>query len=232
MGNKQKFSMPPIKRTDVFQAVISRIESMITNRQQYKPGDRIPSERELAETLEVSRTSVRQALKVLEAAGKVETKMGSGTYVQEHVEHDSVQRLLPSTVGKDFLEQLIIARAKVERAIFEECCDRLDDVGLAELHQLVAENAHDFAKVDPDEIAGLDLSFESKVAELTGNIVLFRIQQDIHQAWVLAWNAYGYVPEDKRVLHAEHLELLAALGRRDKERVTELIVAHVDKDIA
>jgi GntR family transcriptional repressor for pyruvate dehydrogenase complex len=103
MIDKQKFSMLPIKRTDVFQEVISRMDSMIA-KGQYKPGDRFPSERELADTLEVSRTSVRQALKVLEAAGKVETKIGSGTYVREHTERDDdFRRILPAAVDKVFL---------------------------------------------------------------------------------------------------------------------------------
>jgi GntR family transcriptional repressor for pyruvate dehydrogenase complex len=224
--------MLPIKRTDIFQEIISRIDSMIANGR-YKPGDRFPSERELAETMRVSRTAVRQALKVLEAAGKIETRIGSGTYVLESPEHgNDLRRILPTEVDKAFLEQLIVARSGVERTIFEECCDRIDDVGLAELYGLIAENARDFVETDLDENGGLDLSFESKVAELVGNPILYRMQQEIHQVWVLAWNAYGRIPENKRILHAEHLELLAAMERHDKKRIAELIVAHVNKDVA
>jgi GntR family transcriptional repressor for pyruvate dehydrogenase complex len=231
MVDKQKFSMPPIKRTDVFQEVINRIDSLLVNRH-YRPGDRFPSERELAEILGVSRTSIRQALKVLEAAGKVETKIGSGTYVRERPKaKNDFLRILPSTVDKEFLEQLIVARAGIERTIFEEYCDRIDDAGLAELYTLIADNARDFVETELDENGGLDLSFECKVAELAGNPILFRVQQDIHQIWVLAWNAYGHVPENKKILHAEHLELLAAMERRDKERIAELIVLHVNKDV-
>lgn len=231
MIDKQKFSMLPIKRTDVFQEVINRIDSMVANGQ-YKPGDRFPSERELAETLEVSRTSVRQALKVLEAGGKVETRIGSGTYVREQCESNTDYReLLPAKVDKAFLENLIVARSGIERTIFEECCGRVSDAGLAELYTLIAENARDFVETELDENGGLDLSFESKVAELTGNPILFRLQHDIHQLWVLAWSAYGHVPENKKILHAEHLELLAAMERRDKDRLVELIVAHVNKDV-
>ena len=232
MVDKQKFSMLPIKRTDVFQEVINRIDSMIANGQ-YKPGDRFPSERELAETLGVSRTSVRQALKVLEAAGKVETRIGSGTYVRkQHEPNTDYRELLPVRIDKAFLEHLIVARSGIERTIFEECCERINDAGLADLYTLIAENARDFVETELDENGGLDLSFESKVAELTGNPVLFRLQQDIHQLWVLAWSAYGHVPENKKLLHAEHLELLAAMERRDKDRLVELIVAHVNKDVA
>jgi GntR family transcriptional repressor for pyruvate dehydrogenase complex len=232
MADKKKFSMLPIKRTDVFQEITSRIDSMIANGQ-YKPGDRFPSERELAETMGVSRTSVRQALKVLEAAGKIETRIGSGTYVLESSERkNDFHRILPASVDKVFLEQLIVARSGIERTIFEECCDRIDDAGLAELYGLIAENARDFVETELDENGGLDLSFESKVAELVGNSILYRIQQEIHQVWVLAWNAYGRIPENKRILHAEHLELLAAMERHDKKRIAELIVAHVNKDVA
>lgn len=223
--------MLPIKRTDVFQEVISRMDSMIANGD-YRPGDRFPSERELAETLGVSRTSIRQALKVLEAAGKVETRIGSGTYVIENKKApDHFHYILPDKVDQEFLAQLVVARRSIERTIFEECCVRITNAGLAELYTLIAENVRDFVESEFDENGALDLSFESKVAELTCNPILFKMQQDIHQLWVLAWNSYGHVPENKRILHAEHLDLLAALERRDRARVIELIENHVDKDV-
>jgi GntR family transcriptional repressor for pyruvate dehydrogenase complex len=232
MIDQTRFTMLPIKRTDVFREIINRIESMIAS-ERFKPGDRLPSEREIGELLGVSRTSVRQALKVLESAGKVETRIGSGTYVRDHPDGNrDFRRFLPATVDQTFLEHLIVARAGIERAIFEECCERIDDAGLAELYALMAENAKDFVETGLDESGGLDLSFESKVAELVGNPILFRMQQDIHQVWILAWTAYGYVPERKKILHAEHLELLAAMERRDKERITDLIVKHVKKAVS
>lgn len=74
-----KLPLASITRTNVLQSVVARLNEFI-DKGEIAPGDRLPSERKLAEWLKVSRTSVRHALKVLEALGRVETRAGSGTY--------------------------------------------------------------------------------------------------------------------------------------------------------
>jgi GntR family transcriptional repressor for pyruvate dehydrogenase complex len=229
--NKAKFSIIPIKRIDVFQEITNRIETLIA-RSNLQPGDRLPSERDLAEQLGVSRTSVRQALKVLEASQRLESRIGSGTYVASPVTRDPVglSALLPDKIDTGFLRKLIAARCCIERAVFKECCERVDRQGLESLQALLDDNVHDFVHGENNE-GGLDLSFESKVAELAGNPILFRMQEEIHQLWVLAWSKYGSYPESKIVLHQEHLAILDALEKRDCPRLLDLVEQHVDKDL-
>ena len=233
MSDKNKFSMVPIKRTDVFQTVIERLSNLLDSGQ-FKPGDRLPSERELSETLGVSRTSVRQGLKVLEAAGRIETRVGSGTYVIE-VEHASKSGAFHPQAGAvdaNFMRQLIVARTGIERTIFEDYSHRVTKSGIRQLRELLEENERLFLDEDSaDENSGLDLSFESKVAELTQNEILIEMQRQIHQLWISAWRQYGFVPEDKQVLHEEHIALLDALASKNTARTIDLIVQHVDKDI-
>jgi GntR family transcriptional repressor for pyruvate dehydrogenase complex len=231
--NKKKFSMVPIKRTDVFQEATSRIEALIVQGRM-QPGDRLPSEREIAESLGVSRTSVRQAIKVLEASHLVECRIGSGTYVADPKsrDRDGFSNMLPAIVDTIFLNQLIAARSGIERAIFKECCLSIDAQGIDNLRNLLEENARDFVENDLDDGGGLDLSFESKVAELTGNAILFQMQEKIHQLWVLAWSRYGSEPEKKILLHNEHIAMLDALEHRDCELILSLIEQHVDKEIS
>lgn len=236
MPDKDKFSMVPIQRTDVFQNIIQQITALLESGN-LVAGDRLPSERELAETLGVSRTSIRQALKVLEASGRIETRVGSGTYLLDtapgagHGAPTAVwQPALPVT--GEFLRQLIVARTAIERAIFEEYAWRANKSGIRQLRELIEENAAELVNDEADdERGGLDLSFETKVAELTGNVILMTLQQQIHQLWVSTWSQYGYVPEKKSVLHREHLAILDALAARNTARVVDLIVQHVDKEI-
>ena len=225
---RNKFSLVPIRRTDVFQEVISRIESLVVRS---RPGDKLPPERELAEALGVSRTSVRQALKVLEASHLVECHIGSGTYVSNPTVRElaGLSALLPEVVDTAFLKQLVTARCHIVRAVFKECCDKIDAKGIETLRTLLDENAQDFIERDHDE-GGLDLGFESKVAELTNNAILFHMQEEIHQLWILAWNKYGKEPENKIVLHKEHLAMLEALDRRDCQLLLTLVTQHVDRD--
>lgn len=104
MPDKNKFTMIPIKRTDVFQTIIQHITNFLDSKQ-IKPGERLPSERELASMLNVSRTSVRQALKVLESSGRIETRVGSGTFLAEPPtvslsDTHSLERLIEGGVTK------------------------------------------------------------------------------------------------------------------------------------
>lgn len=230
MNSNKSFSMVPIKRTDVFQTIIQRITELIE--QQPQPGDRLPSERELSESLGVSRTSIRQALKVLEAAGKVETRVGSGTYVTDNVTHDAnILSLIRTGVSKEFIKSLIVARSGIERTIFEECYEKFTPENIQELRDLLQEHEQEVNYDMDHEDGGLDLSFEAKVAEINGNDILIKLQQQIHQLWVQAWREYGFAPERKELLHQEHLEILQAFEQGNKDRVIELIVQHVDKNI-
>ncbi len=236
MPDRNKFTMIPIKRTDVFQTIIQHITHLLDSKQ-IKVGERLPSERELAEMLSVSRTSVRQALKVLESAGRIETRVGSGTFLTAPPEVSlsdthSLSRLVEGGVNKDFLRNLIVARTSIERAIFEDYAWRANKSGINQLRELIMLNQETFSRQDCDnDDSALDLSFEKKVAELGGNPILINMQQQIHHLWVLAWRQYGFTPEQTQVLHEEHLEILDALAARNAARVTDLVVQHVDKEI-
>lgn len=232
MNKPKSFTMVPIKRTDVFQTVIERITLLIE--QNLSPGDRLPSERELAESLGVSRTSIRQALKVLESMRKVETKIGSGTYVINHSSNDTTDAVLGFSdveISKDFLRKLIKARVAIERAVFEECFDKMNATHLQDLRQLLHENTQELKTEGNNEGETIDLSFESKIAEIGKNEILIALQQQIHQLWIISWRKYGYVPEENMVLHKEHLEILDAIEQGNKQRTIELIEDHVYKNI-
>lgn len=223
--NKNKFTMVPIKRTDIFQTIVKKLNELLDSGQ-LQIGDRLPAERELAELLGVSRTSIRQALKVLEASGRIETRVGSGTYLvdkQVNASTDLVS-LASNQISKEFMQQLIAARTGIERAVFEEFCHNVTKSKIRVLNQLIDE-------INQEE-GGLDLSFEAKVAELSGNVILVNLQQQIHQLWVKAWQAYGYVPEQKETIQNEHLAILDALAAKNITRALDLIVQHVDKEIS
>src|SRR5579863_2497749 len=70
-----------IRRHKVYEAVAEQIEQLILRK--LKPGDKLPSERELAETLQVSRGSIRDAIRSLELLGLVEPRQGAGTIVRK-----------------------------------------------------------------------------------------------------------------------------------------------------
>jgi GntR family transcriptional repressor for pyruvate dehydrogenase complex len=226
------YAMIPIKRTDVFQTVVRRLNDFLA-KGDLRAGDRLPSERELAEMLGVSRTSVRQGLKVLESYGKIEIRVGSGTYVADLAKNRSQEllKLIENGVGEAFLTQLVEARTAVEKMVFEAFVDIANRRNIAELKKLVEDNAEEFLNPADMGQAGLDMTFERKICELTGNPIFLALQRQVHDLWMAAWRRYGFVPEKLEVLHAEHLEILARLTRGEYEAATALMVAHVDKSV-
>ena len=218
-----------VERQDVFQKVLASLDELVTD-PVYRPGDRLPPERELAGRLGVSRTLVRQALKLLEAAGKVVSRMGSGTYVADMTRRTNPCLLsctVPNTVDMAYLEKLVDLRSLVEEKIFLEFCARCTEGQIDELVRLLEENMRE--DLPGSELMGLDMSFEEKVGEFVGNDLLYCVQSQLHQTWIMAWTRYGYVPESQEVLHTEHLGLLQALHARDKNEVSRRIVQHVKR---
>src|SRR5204862_6433449 len=70
-----------VGKTKVYEVVVEQIKGLITEGR-IKPGDRLPPERELAELFKASRNSVRDAIRVLEQMGLIESRQGDGTYVR------------------------------------------------------------------------------------------------------------------------------------------------------
>ena len=73
----------PIKNTKVYEQVIDQIKEMI-NEGTLKKGDKLPSERDLAQQLNVGRTSIREAIRALEVIGLIDCKQGEGNYIKSN----------------------------------------------------------------------------------------------------------------------------------------------------
>lgn len=86
--SRQPISVGPVSRI-----VLERIKDAIINKV-YKPGDYLPSEQELVQTLGVGKSSIREAIKMLEAIGVVEVRRGKYTYIRQHPDVDSINTLI------------------------------------------------------------------------------------------------------------------------------------------
>ena len=90
--------MEPIKKKRIYEYVIERVKVAIETGE-LKPGDKLPSEREMAKMLNVSRAAIREALSVMETAGMLEIKTGIGVFlIEDHLENliDRINILLVS----------------------------------------------------------------------------------------------------------------------------------------
>jgi GntR family transcriptional repressor for pyruvate dehydrogenase complex len=148
-------------------AVTRQIEELILQGV-LRPGDRLPAERELSETMEVSRPTLREALADLEERGLIATRPGGGTFIAD-------------VLGSAFAAPLIELFATHDTALFDYIAFRRDMEGLAAEHAAINATDADLAVIDsafrrmeeaaskrnPDEEAALDAEFHMTIVETT-----------------------------------------------------------------
>jgi GntR family transcriptional repressor for pyruvate dehydrogenase complex len=217
-----------IERTDVYRAVLERIQAFIVE-QKIQPGERLPSERELAELLAVSRVTVRQALKVLEDIGKIEIVHGSGTYLKA-VTHERLMRDLCGSRKADlgFIRELIPVRAALDCKALEAMAAVYKPKFMKKLRAIVEKRE---APEGARENWSLDLRLEAAFAELSGNTLLANLQGAVHELWAYAWTGLGLAPANPGDFHAEHLELLDAIEAEDWPLASRLLAEHVGRSL-
>jgi GntR family transcriptional repressor for pyruvate dehydrogenase complex len=220
--NALPFELQPIKRIETFRAALEQVTSLV---ERLEPGDRLGSERELAEQLHVSRVTVREVLRALEGMGKVEIRRNSGTYVA----HPAAPRTLvqvtpPDTVDEEYVRQLGELRACIECQILRLAAQQ-DPLDLAPAEAALARAER---QIEKDSGQGrLDASFEAALAQAAGNPVLSEFQRAIHELWLHAAISLGGAIGKQRHLHAEHLDILDALKNGQVEMATQKMHDHI-----
>lgn len=165
-------------------------------------GDKIPSERELSERLDVGRSSVREALRALELLGLIETRRGEGTFIKEFQEHRLVELL-----GTFFLQNEKVTDDLAETKYFLEmdCLKVIISSSTdEEINQLISwAQQSDFTDED----------FFLKVAMCNRNRLLERI-------WRIV-NSYAKesILDDTKIAKSAYLTLLTYLQKRDESEV-------------
>jgi GntR family transcriptional repressor for pyruvate dehydrogenase complex len=214
-----------IQRMDVFREVVHRIEQHI-DANHLQPGDRLPSDRDLAAALEVSRPLVRQALKALESLGRVSAQQGSGTYVQDAGHRVAVRELTRGiSFDRDLIERTLPARIAIEVEVLRAAFERRTPETLASLSRALDERERHLPE-DPQE-AGLDLGFEAALGRACGNEVLRRLQALVHDVWLQAQMGAGIAPGDPSALHREHRAIFEAFEGGDLQQALDRMADHL-----
>lgn len=193
-----------------------------------QPGDELPSERGLADTLGVSRETVRAAIAVLQARQMVEVSQGSRTRVLgtgPFKLHETVSTL--GDLKNRAFEEVAEARAAVEVQVIRLAAQRISAPLLKRLEDLLAEQ--ETMLTDPVRFQISDQEFHSILYRACGNGLLTDVVTDL----------YGYALDyRRRVLKRpgaiassvnEHRAILAALKQRDVEAAVAAMQSHLDQ---
>jgi GntR family transcriptional regulator, transcriptional repressor for pyruvate dehydrogenase complex len=226
VAEARPYRLVPIRRVDIYREILAQIEAYIRENG-LKAGDRLPTDRELAAMLGVSRPTVRMALKALESLGRLESRVGSGTYVRETSHQLAAAELVRGLpLDESFLRQLQTARNAIELQILQEAFKHRTPRNLARVQAVLEARANRLA-ADSEE-GSLDLSFEVALGEICGNEVLRRLQSVLHEVWVQALVTLGEAPGDKFLMHREHLPVFDRFREGDLAGALARFRDHLD----
>ena len=169
----------PIKSKKIYEEIMEQIESLIVQGG-FNPGDKLPSEREMAERLGVSRGSVREALTALAAIGILDIRPGEGTFVASTSDQDTIEALaMIWSVERNSLAELMEVRRILESEAAALCAARAtpEDVRHMELMLDDMKNTAERHEQGVD----FDLYFHFAIGQGTGNRVLHRLLNTLDQ---------------------------------------------------
>lgn len=197
------------------------------------PGDRLPSERDLASDLGVGRSSVREALRVLEVLGLIRTATGSGPQSGAIViatptgGMSALLRLQVAAQGFP-LHDVVQTRLVLEDAVVATLTGAAER-DTASAHRLL--DAMDAPALTPAEFLALDAQLHLALAEASGNTVIAAMMAGLRssiESYVLAGAAAVADWDGMAVrLRAEHRELVSAIDRADVDAARALVHDHI-----
>jgi GntR family transcriptional repressor for pyruvate dehydrogenase complex len=162
-----------VKKTKLYEKVAQQIKEMMRDGL-LKPGDRLPPERELAESFKVSRSSLRDAIRMLEVMGLLAPRQGEGTIVCE-VSAESLMNPLSSMLlhKRELVSEMLDLRRMIEPPLAGRAAIRATAEELSRLEDILRRQK---AKVDRGELAvEEDSEFHYAIAEAAKNTVVLRV---------------------------------------------------------
>jgi GntR family transcriptional regulator, transcriptional repressor for pyruvate dehydrogenase complex len=189
-----------VTNTKVYLEIVKQLREMISA-DDLKSGDKIPSERELSERLNVGRSSVREALRALELLGLIETRRGEGTFIRDFRGNQLVQ-LLGTFILQDEKAKLDVIETKnlIEMDFLRLVLNRADEKQLLNLKSLVCAD-----QLNDDQ-------FFYQLIEMADNYLFSRI-------WLILKDYFNSLNLKKAEYNRNSLLLLIeALVEKDEEK--------------
>lgn len=213
----------PVERAPLYAAILSRLREH-AKEAGLRRGDRLPSERDLADQLGTSRASVKQALVVLEVQGLVETRHGGGTFLlQDDLSAESVEELLDRRTR---LPHVLEARLALECQLAELAAERRTEADLAEMHEALLLMAA--TSDDPQDAAARgDRRFHAAVTSAAANPLLSRfldeIDSEVHESRLESLRQPGRTLQSLK----QHRAIVAAIRRQDPRAARNAMRRHL-----
>jgi GntR family transcriptional repressor for pyruvate dehydrogenase complex len=199
----------------------------LINLQKLNPGDRLPPERALADLLEVSRPSLREALHILQAQGLVLIKHGQGTFIQEPIVAQELRASMLSTTHG--LNELFDAREVLEVPAAKWAAVKVTKENIrllrATLNQI--DNVTSISPIDFDQLQILDAKFHLTIVGIAGNRFINQTLNVLQDVMKMSMETTLRIPGRSEISRSEHNAILAAIESGNGELASQLTMKHI-----
>lgn len=195
--------------------------------QRLNPGDRLPPERQLAELLEVSRPSLREALHILQAQGLVQIRHGQGTFVQEpKVAQELRASLMATTHG---LNELFDAREVLEVPASKWAATKASKEDIRQLRATLnqIDTVTSIVPVDFDQLQVLDAKFHLTIVGIAGNRFINQTLNVLQDVMKMSMETTLRLPGRSDASRREHHEIFEAIESGNGELASKLTLQHI-----
>ncbi|MGI6485531.1 MAG: FadR family transcriptional regulator [Thermoanaerobacterales bacterium] len=216
-----------VKNVRLYETIIEQIREMI-DKGEIKPGDKFPSERELMKQLGVSRAVLREAFRVLEFRGLVDSRPGGGRFLRS-AENLSIIRGSALELERDALLDVIEAREIVEVEIVRLAAARATDEELTKLISLDEEFHGSKNNIEEYRNKDMDLDFHLALAEMSHNFILkmminfmLILSRDLREKTILDYNDWIKLCE-------QHTDIVKSICDRREDDAVKNMKTHLNQ---
>jgi GntR family transcriptional regulator, transcriptional repressor for pyruvate dehydrogenase complex len=214
-----------VRRNKVYEDVARQIERLILKK--LRPGDKLPSERELAETLAVSRSSIRDAIRSLELMGMVEPRQGAGTIVREISSNSLANPLLNALKRREeMISELLDFRKILEPALAARSATHASPDEVSEMEDILDRQERKLR--DGENTIAEDSEFHYAVALASGNSVVLKVLDILMDLLRETRERTLQVEGRPQKSLAGHRRILAAIKRHDAEAAKAAMRRHIE----
>jgi GntR family transcriptional repressor for pyruvate dehydrogenase complex len=216
----------PVKRTTLTADISRKLVGHLI-RGDWKPGERIPAERELCQKLGVGRASLREALKALEIMGMIETRLGDGTYVCNRSEFLSRPLLWAITSSSETAaHELVEARKLIEGELASCAAERATSEDLKSMGEQLDKMENSFG--DPERFLQADIGFHLAIGLAAHNSILMNaleLIRNLLQQWIGSALRIDGVPKQA---FDQHKEIFLAIAKHNRTGARSKMELHLD----
>lgn len=185
---------------------------------EFAPGSALPSEADLCDEFEVSRTVIRESLKLLEQKGLVRTVHGRGTQVLDVEEWSVLDPMvlsarLGSREGEGLFDDLTTVRIALESQMAQQAAERTTVKAVAQMRELIQDA--EAAIGDPDAYLDIDVAFHDAVMRASGNTIARAIMATIEQPLRASRALTNAIPDGLPIAHDFHTKILDRIAAGD-----------------